>query len=355
MIRCPLERLHRQIDLILAAWGMPDGPRSAAVDVMTETDLRGIDSHGLAMLPIYDRYRREGRLDVAAVAERVFAKGSVAVFDARGGLGHYPTALATDFVTQAAVEHGLAAAVVRHSHHFGAAGIYADRAARAGLVALVTSSGITPQVVPTFAAAPMFGTNPLAFAAPAGRNPPFVLDMATSTVAAGKLNVAALNGRGIPVGWAVDQTGQPVTDPTTSISQRFLTPLGATPELSSHKGYGLAAMVEILSTMLAGATYCAVRDSKLGQGAMPDIGHFVLALDPSVFRPDGGFIHDVDEMIDSLHAAPRQDSKRAVLVAGEREFATRQDRLAAGIPIPDELCRQVNEVCNASGAAYILT
>lgn len=354
MLTCAADRVRQQIDAIFSAWGMPDGPRHAAVDVMVETDLRGIDSHGLAMVPIYAKHREAGRLDMTAMAACVRDSAIIAAFDGQGGLGHYPSVLATEFVIHAARAHGMAAATVRGSHHFGAAGIYADRIVAAGLIGAVTSSGITPQVVPTFAAAPLFGTNPFAFSAPTRRNPPFLLDMATSTVAAGKLNIAALNRRRIPIGWAVDRDGEPVTDPTVDTSSRLLTPLGGTPELSSHKGYGLAMMVEILSTMLTGATYCGVRARRSRPTNQPDIGHFFLALDPNAFRDDDGFAADLDEMIDVLHAAPRRDPGQAVLVAGEREYATARARRAAGIPVPEDLCAQIRSLCAIHGAAYVL-
>lgn len=354
MINCAADRVSHQIDALFGAWGMPEKPRHAAVEVMVETDRRGIDSHGLAMVPIYAKHRDDGRLDVTATAACVRESAIIAVFDGRGGLGHYPSLLATDFVIKAARTHGIAAAAVRGSHHFGAAGIYADRMVSAGLIGVVTSSGITPQVVPTFAAAPLFGTNPLAFAAPTRRNKPFLLDMATSTVAAGKLNIAALNRRRIPAGWAVDRDGEPVTDPTVDTSSRLLTPLGGTPELSSHKGYGLAAMVEILSTMLTGATYCGVRTRRSPSKSQPDIGHFFLALDPNAFRDDDGFAADLDEMIDVLHAAPRRDSNQPVLVAGEREYGTAAARRVTGIPVPEDLCAQIRNLCAMHNAPYVL-
>src|SRR5207249_10917826 len=135
-------------------------------------------------------------------------------------------------------------------NHFGAAGVYALLAAERGFIGLATTSVWRPGVVPTFGAAPMFGTNPVAFAAPARHNPPFCLDMATSTVAIGKIKLAALHQKPIRTGWATDDRDRSFTDPDEAMKHVSLTPLGGVTEMSRHKGYGLAAIVELLSTIL---------------------------------------------------------------------------------------------------------
>ena len=205
----------------------------------------------------------------------------------RQGMPHAPSLRAMDLAIDKARTTGLAAVVVRNSNHFGAAGAYALRAAQAGMVGLVASNAGSRGVVPTRAKEPVFGTNPLAFAAPTKRNRPFVLDMATSTVAIGKVKLAVYNDKPMPAGWLVDDQGRTVTDPTLAFDGHGrlkpgygVTPLGGLPELSSYKGYGLGAMVEILGSMLTGAPCIGMLEDRNDH----QTGHFFLALDPTAFR-----------------------------------------------------------------------
>jgi LDH2 family malate/lactate/ureidoglycolate dehydrogenase len=225
---------------------------------------------------------------------------------------------------------------------------------------MVTSASRTISVVPTRAAVPVLGTNPIAFAAPAKRNRPFLLDMATATVAANKLKVYDLNGKTLPAGWVLDETGAPIRDPALAIDYiknrdvGGLTPIGGTAEMSSHKGYGLGMVAHILGGVLSGASFSPIR-VKTQQPQDPDnLGHFFLALDPAAFRAEGAFEDDLDAAIDVLHATPPADPDLPVLVPGDPEAATRAQRLQDGIPIPDTLMARIREVCDGCGAAFVL-
>jgi len=215
-------------------------------------------------------------------------------------------------------------------------------------------------MVPTFGAEPVMGTNPIAFAAPATHNPPFVLDMATTTVAAGKVKVHKLNHKPVPSGWVVDGDGRPVTEAGAAFRQVFaqpeggITPLGGTRELGSHKGYGLAVMVHILGGTLAGASFSPIRNRTQRPSDPHNIGHFFLAIDPRAFRGEGEFEHDLDEVIDVLHNAKRAESSQPVLVAGDPEMATRRERLQSGVPIPDDLMEQLRAVVKSAGVPFVL-
>jgi LDH2 family malate/lactate/ureidoglycolate dehydrogenase len=353
--RVAADRLRRQLAAIFGAWGMPAGQAAVTVERMVESDLRGVDSHGVAMLALYDELRREGRLTVAPEVRVVRESPVTALIDGGGGLGHYPSTRAMELAVAKAMAAGIGAVAVRNSNHYGAAGVYALMAVRAGLIGVSTTGVHRPAVVPTFAAEPMFGTNPIAFAAPAGRNSPFCLDMATSTVAIGKLKLAAFAGRVIPEGWAVDDRGRPLTDPHQALRHRHLTFLGGTPEMSSHKGYGLGAMVEILSTILPGASYAPLRQSRRPGAARHDVGHFFLALDPKAFRGEGEFEADLDDMIDALHAARPADPAEPVLVAGDPETRAVAERERDGIPLSPAVLDIVRAVCAGCGAPNLLT
>ena len=350
----PADLLERQLAAILAAWGMPAEHVAIAAGKMVASDLRGIDSHGVAMMPLYDSFRRSDRINVTPDIRIVADTPATALIDADGALGHIPAERAMRLAIDKAKTVGMGSVAVRDSNHFGAAGLYALMAAEAGLIGLATTSTWLPTIVPTFGAEAMFGTNPIAFAAPAGRNPPFVLDMATSTVAGGKVKLAILHKKPIPEGWAVDANGQPVTDPVQANDHRAFTPLGGNRLMGSHKGYGLAAMVEILSTMLPGAIYAATRAARRPDATRWDIGHFFMALDPAAFRAGDEFGDDVDDMIDALRAARPADAGQPVLVAGDPEQAAIAERTAGGIPMPADLVAQVRTLCDGCGAPFLL-
>lgn len=356
------ERLHRQIVTILAAWGMDDAVAEATAGVMVDTDLRGIDSHGVTMLIGYEERLHAGRLNMQARPQVVRESPVTALMDAGGGLGHFPSLAAMDLAVAKAARMGVAMVAVRNSNHYGAAGAYALRAAEAGLIGMSGTGSRTRCVVPTGARNAMFATNPIAFAAPARRSRPFVLDMATSTVAVGKVNLAWLNDRPVPAGWVVDGSGQPVTDAEAArryclrLVEGGVTPLGGLPHMASHKGYGLAAMIEILSTQLSGAIYCGTADTDPRAKATPydDLGHFFLAIDPKTFRPDGAFEDELDAMMDALRAAPPVDPAKPVLVAGDPEWSNYDRRRVEGIPMPVKLVEHVRGIAERAGVAFVL-
>jgi LDH2 family malate/lactate/ureidoglycolate dehydrogenase len=249
---------------------------------------------------------------------------------------------------------GVSVAAVRNSHHYGAAGAYAALASDRGLIGIAMTAVARPNVVPLYGADAMFGTNPIAFAAPAARNPPFLLDMATSTAALGKLTIASRVGKPIPEGWALDSDGRTLTDPDVALVHRWLTPLGATRPMGGHKGYGLAMMVEVLCTTLAGAQYGALREQRDPDAARHDVGHFFLAIDPDAFREEGAFEADLDDMIDALRATRPVDPAEPVQVAGDPEVKARAERSARGIPLSARLARELRDIAHAAGADYLL-
>jgi len=359
-MRVPSKQIHQQLVTVFRAWGMSDAHAGTTADMMVETDLRGVDSHGISMLPTYDKEFRDGRLNMRPVFKTVRDAPATALIDADASLGHPVSVHAMNLAVDKCLVSGVAVVSVFNSHHFGAAGCYSALAAARGVIGMVTAGtrGIT--MVPTFAAEPVMGTNPLAFAAPAKRNPPFQLDMATTTVAAGKVKVYKLNHRPLPSGWVVDGDGRPVTEPEAAYRQVAerpdggITPLGGTRDASSHKGYGLAVMVHILGATLSGASFSPIRNQTQGPSDPHNIGHFFLAIDPRAFREEGAFEEDLDTVIDVLHKARPADPTQPVLVAGDPEMETRKERLAAGVPVPDDLMTQLREVAKRAGVPFVL-
>lgn len=355
-----VDRVRAQIAAVLAAWGMDEALVRTTAQVMVETDLSGVDSHGISMLMDYEQSRAKGKLNLKARPKVVRENAVTALIDADAGLGHPAAVMGMELAIDKARAASVGVVAVFNSHHFGAAGYYAAMAPKRGLIGFVASSSRTISVVPTRSKVPVLGTNVLAFAAPARNNRAFHLDMATATAAANKVKVFELNGKTLPPGWVLDAEGKPVRDAALAMDTIFkrdvggLTPLGGIAEMASHKGYGLGVMVQILGGALAGASFSPIRVRTQRPQDPDNIGHFLLALDPGAFRPEGAFEDDVDAIIDVLHATPAIDPDEPVLVAGDPEAAARARRLREGIPIPPALVDRIRAVCDRCGAAFVL-
>ena len=358
--RVPSKQIREQLVTVFRAWGMADAHAETTAEMMVETDLRGVDSHGISMLPTYDTEFRAGRLNMKPVYKTVRETVATALIDANASLGHPASVYAMNVAVDKCKQAGVGVVAVRNSHHFGAAGCYARIAADRGVIGMVTSATRGVTMVPTFGAEPVLGTNPIAFAAPARRNAPFLLDMATTTVAAGKVKVYKLNHKPLPAGWVVDADGKQVTDETQAFGYVFekkeggITPLGGTRDVGSHKGYGLGMMVHILAGTLAGASFSPIRNKTQKPSDPHDIGHFFMAIDPDAFRDEGAFENDLDQVIDILHATRRADPKQPVLVAGDPELLTRTERLEQGVPVPDDLMDQLRGVVERAKVSFVL-
>ncbi len=337
----PAERVREQIVTLLTAWGMDPQLVRIAAEVMVETDLAGVDSHGVSMLMDYEQSRLKGKLNLKAKPKVVRETTVTALVDADAGLGHPAAVMGMELAIAKARKMHVGVVTVFNSHHFGAAGYYAALASKAGMVGMVTSATRTISTVPTRARVPVLGTNPIAFAAPTKKNRPFLLDMATASVAANKLKVYDLNGKKLPPGWVLDGEGQAVTDPALGMKIVYetkkggLTPVGGTAEMSSYKGYGLAMMAHILGGALSGASFSPIRNRTQKPSDPDNLGHFFLAIDPKAYRPEGAFESDLDAAIDVLHETPPVD-------------------LREGIPMPVSLVEKIQAICQRSGARFIL-
>src|SRR5258708_3053029 len=301
---------------------------------MVETNLAGYRCAGVVMLRNSDSSTSGEKLDLQALPRVGRERAPTARADADAGLGHPAAVMAMGIAINKAKAMGAGVVRVFNSQHFGAAGYYAAMASKEGLVGMVTSATRSIAVVPTRAAVPVLGTNPIAFAAPTRRNAPFLLDMATSSVANNKIKVYELNGKQLPPGWVLAGKGEPVRDPKTAMQIIYdkrggggQTPRGGTAEMSSHKGYGLAMMGHILGGTLSGGSFSPIRNKTQKPGDPDRLGHFFLAIDPKVFRPEGAFEDDLDAVIDVLHATPPVDPASPVLVPGDPQAGARAKRL----------------------------
>lgn len=355
--------LRAQTEAILRAWGMPQGSAATTARLMVEIDLLGVESHGVSMLPHYEAMRASGRLNLSATPRVLRDTPVTAVLDGDAGLGHVVSAQAMQLTVDKARASGIALVAVRNSHHFGAAGVYARIAQRQGLIGLVTSSANGILLVPTRAADPVLGTNPIAFAAPVpegSHNNAFVLDIATTTAAANRVKVKALRGEAVPAGWVVDAQGQPVTAPEAARAQVFdasdggLTPLGGNCDGGSHKGYGLALLAQVLGGTLGGGAFAPLHQRSHNASEPANVGHSFIAIDPAFFGEPGAFAHELDAIIDVLHATRPTDPALPVLVPGDLEAVQQAERERYGIPLPDALLHQIRAIAARAGVDDVL-
>jgi LDH2 family malate/lactate/ureidoglycolate dehydrogenase len=343
-----------QLKAILLGWGMPEANAGITAEVLAWSDLHGVDSHGISMIPGYDALRRGGRVAMDATPRIVSQTPVSAVVDGCGGLGHVPAHFAMSTAITKAKTVGMAATVVRGSAHFGAAGFYSLMAAKAGLIGMAATSASGIQVAPTFGRQARLGTDPWSFAAPSADGVPFLLDMATTTVAAGRIRNKANEKLPTPDGWVLDRDGRPSNDPLVAKEKGgFLTSLGGSPENSSYKGYGLSVMVNILSSCLSGATLITDPEHTKKPGGM-DIGHFFMAIDPAIFRGAGDFETDVASFLGALRATTPADPSLPVMVAGDPQWKTAETRMRDGIPVGAGLMAQVRQIAQAAAAPWLL-
>jgi LDH2 family malate/lactate/ureidoglycolate dehydrogenase len=310
------------VALLEAAGLATEAARTVAASLV-EANLRGVDSHGVARLPVYVERLRAGLVNGTPRPRVLREEGALALVDGDLGPGQVAGVFAAELAVALARRHGLGAVAVRRSSHYGAAAYYVMPAAREGLVALTTTNS-EPYVVPFGGRLFGLGTNPIALAAPTPDGV-FVVDMATSQVAANRVFNARDEGRPIPEGWAVDESGASTTDPNEAYA---VLPLGG------YKGYALAVMVEVLSGVLPGAGIAHGVGRIYDEWDRPqDVGHFHLALDPERTVGRVQFAERLHGLLAELRAIPPAPGHGEVLVPGEPEERAQREREAAGIPL----------------------
>jgi L-2-hydroxycarboxylate dehydrogenase (NAD+) len=314
------------------AVGMTEEHAETAGRLLVRTELRGVETHGVLWIPKYCRAIREGRINARPSVQVVEDRGGLLHIDGDSGLGHVVSYKAMGLAMVRARTQGACFVAVRNSRHNGAASLYALQAAEAGLIGLsLTGGGV--RVAPAGGREAMLGTNPIAFAAPAREEPPFVLDMATSVVAGAKVQVHAMKGLPVPEGWALDPEGAPTTDPHLADKGPLL-PLGGTFEMGAHKGFGLGLMVETLCNVLTGMMSGPERAgaAREGGGVTSDrgrgMGHFFAAL-----APDSGFREALDRNIRLLRESRPAVGVERVTIPGEPEWRRETEREERGIPV----------------------
>lgn len=316
--------------------GCDDERAKVVSEVLVEADMRGISSHGVARLKRYIDHVKEGIINIAGEPKVIFETPLSLVVDGNNGMGQYIAKKSMRKAIEKAEKQGIGIVAVRNSNHFGIAGYYAEMAAKMNLVG-ISLTNAAPLVVHTFSKEALLGTNPIAFAFPTNGKYPILIDMATSVVPRGKLEVYYRQNKKIPVNWAVNETGHSTTDPERVLSNLKnrknggLLPLGGEGEkFGGHKGYGLALIVELLTSGFSLGAFSY--ETYKGKGK---ITHFFAALNPSIFGNAESIKEHITNLINTLKSAEKANVEKTIYVHGEKEYERREKSLIYGIEIGD--------------------
>jgi LDH2 family malate/lactate/ureidoglycolate dehydrogenase len=323
--------------------GVPAPDAEQTAEMLVESDLRGVDSHGVGHLSMYVRGVQQERINPKPRMRLTRGSPSAAVLDGGGGLGFVVGRRGMKEAMGIASEQGCGWVAVRNSSHFGMGACYAMMALERGMIGISTTCA-GPLVAPPGGTEPLVGGNVLAIAAPGRRHGPFVLDMATCVVARGKLEIASREGKPVPEGWAIDREGKPLTDPAKYFREGgAVLPLGSTISHGAYKGFGLALAIEMLAGLLSG-----------GGSFLPmseGVCHAFGALRIDAFLPVERFGEMMDGMIDRIHAAPRMEGAPPIMYPGERENIVKEERLREGIPLHPDVVGELGGLAGELGLA----
>ncbi|MET3115139.1 LDH2 family malate/lactate/ureidoglycolate dehydrogenase [Pedobacter sp. CG_S7] len=341
------EKLRTFTESVFLTMGCNLADAHLAADVLLKSDLRGIDSHGVARLTGYVRLWEKKRINTQPQIKIVHETATTATVDGDGGLGLVVAPFAMKLAMEKAAIYGSGWVAVKNSNHFGIAGYHALMAVEKDMIG-ISMTNASPLVAPTYSSERLLGTNPMCYAFPAGKYPPVIVDMATAAAANGKLEIAQRANQPIPEGWAQDKNGHATTDPNELKLGGSLLPLGSDKDHGSHKGYGLGATVDILSAVLSGANYgpwvppfvafLEPPTDPVGEG----IGHFFGAMRVDGFRPTEDFKNHLDNWIERFKSSGTIDPDKKVIIPGEPEYAFEKERKKNGIPLVDAVVNDLN-------------
>lgn len=337
--------------------GCSDQHAILATDVLLSADLRGIDSHGLARLSGYVRLWEAGRINTKPNIRKVHESPSTAVVDGDGGLGLVVAPKAMEIAIEKAKTAGTGWVAVKNSNHFGIAGYHSMMALQHDMIGMAMTNA-SPLVAPTFSVERLLGTNPICIAIPAGKQPAFIADFATTTAANGKLEILQRKNKEAPLGWIQKKNGAPSTNAHELKDGGALIPLGSDREHGSHKGYCLGAWVDIFSAVLSGANYgpwvppfvafLSPPADPVGEG----IGHFLGAMRVDAFRPADDFKNHMDNWISRFRSAKTIEGEDKVLIPGDPERETSEQRLKNGIPLNPKVVEDLQELGTKLGVSW---
>jgi len=340
----PLAQLFHAEDLkayiirFFTRLNVPEKHAVTSAEILTSADLRGVSSHGIIRLHSYYGSRiLKGLIDPLSPFSVARETSTTLLMDGGNGLGMVVGYDAMQRCIEKASQSGVAFVSVRNSNHYGIAGYYAMMALAHDMIG-ISFTNAQPLVAPTYARAPMLGTNPIAVAAPALHQRPYVLDMATSIVPIGKVTVYDKSGYSMPEGWGIDREGQVTSDPKKVLQGGALMPLGGIDLMRGYKGYGLALLVDIFSGILSGAA-TSLQVGAPGRDEPANVGHFFAAVRIDAFRAPQDFKTDLDQLIQTLKDAPKATGQDRIYIHGEKEFELAEKNAREGIPLLEEVIK----------------
>lgn len=338
-------RLEEVATELFTRVGVSEHHARTVAQSLVHADLRGIESHGLSRLPIYMKRIESKVIALDQEPEMVKQEGATALIDGKNHLGAVVGKVALEQAISLAKQAGIGFVGVRHSNHFGTCSFYAERAIEQGQILLVLSNA-PESMAPTGGIRPFFGTNPIAIGIPAGKEAPFLLDMATSVVARGKIALAAKKGEPIPADWAIDQDGIPTTDPERAL-------LGSLLPIGGAKGYGLAMFIDVLSGLLTGAACGPGVQSLYENWTHPqNIGHVFLTIDVQRFWPLPVFQSRMDEYIREIKSVPKKAGIDEIMIPGEIENRKMSEQRVHGVLLSPGIAQELEQACIAYGVDW---
>ena len=341
-------------------YGVPEEDAKICADVLLESDRRGIESHGCNRFKsIYIDRIVKGTLLPTTEIEIVKETPTTVVMDAHDGMGMVASHKMMGMLIEKAGTYGMAGGAIRNSTHYGIAGYWATMASKAGMIGL-TGSNARPSIAPTFGVENMMGTNPLTFALPTDEEFPFCIDCATSIAQRGKIEYYAREGKDTPAGMVISRDGCPMTDSEEILKALVdgtaaLAPLGGIgEELGGYKGYGYAAVVEILSAALAGGRFMKALTgvSPEGKPQMYHLGHFFFVIDPDAFCGRETFKKIAGDICRALRASDKAPGQTRIYTAGEKEYLAWLDRKDKGVPVGKAVQKELLSVRDALKLPY---
>lgn len=342
----PPERIDskRLADFAAAVYmkaGVPGTDACLLADTLVQADLWGHQSHGVLRLGWYLDRLRNGVMRPAPKIDQIVDAGAMGLIDGNESVGQVTTMHATRQAIKRAKANGVGIVGVRNSNHFGTCMYYTLAGARENCVMLLTSNG-GPAMAPWGGRKKIVGTNPWSVAAPAGKHPPFVVDMANTGVARGKIYLARNKRESIPLGWAIDKNGEPTTDPQAAIDGIIL-------PMAEHKGYAIAAMVDMLSGVLTGSGFLSGVHSPYETAEKSNCGHFMIAINVSVLQPVEEFHARMDRWIAELKSVPLAQGFDEVFYPGEMEARNDARNRAEGLALASDTIADLARIADEMG------